>query len=44
MLRVMMGYYKTKKALLEHLSQVGFELNPTIKRVQKMKASELKQM
>ena len=44
MLRVMMGYYKTKKALLEHLSSVGFELNPTIIKVQKIKASELKQM
>lgn len=44
MLRVMVGYYKTKKSLVEHLSSVGFELGPTLKKVNGMKASELKQL
>ena len=43
-LRVMVMYYKTKKALVEHLETLGFELRPTLRRVRKMKASELKQL
>lgn len=43
-LRVMVMHYKTKKALVEHLSTLGFELEPTLKRVKKMKASELKNL
>lgn len=43
-LRVMAMHFKTKKALVEHLSTLGFELKPTLQRVKKMKASELKQL
>ena len=41
-LRVMALKDKTKKALMEHLSSCGFELKPTLRRIRKMKASELK--
>ena len=34
----------TKKAVLEQLQNAGFELKPTLDRVKKMKASELKQI
>ena len=34
----------TKKAVMEQLHKAGFELKPTLDRVKKMKASELKQM
>ena len=34
----------TKKAVLEQLQNAGYELKPTLERVKKMKASELKQM
>lgn len=34
----------TKKAVMEQLQKAGFELKPTLDRVRKMKASELKQI
>ena len=34
----------TKKAVVEQLEKAGFELEPTLRRVKKMKASELKQI
>ena len=34
----------TKKAVVEQLQKAGFELKPTLERVKKMKASELKQI
>lgn len=43
-LRVMIGYYKTKTALIDHLEFIGYEVKPTLKRVKKMKISELKQL
>lgn len=36
--------HPTKKALVERLELAGFELMPTLRRVRKMKASELKQL
>lgn len=36
--------HPTKKALVERLELAGFELRPTLRRVRKMKASELKQL
>ena len=36
--------HPTKKALVERLELAGFELLPTLRRVKKMKASELKQL
>jgi hypothetical protein len=44
MIAVMAMHYKTKKALVEHLGTLGFELKPTLDKVKKMKASELKQI
>lgn len=43
-LRVMIMKHKTKKVLMERLSASGFELAPTLRRVRKMKVSELKQL
>jgi hypothetical protein len=36
--------HKTKKSVIEQLEQAGFELAPTIHRVKRMKASELKKL
>lgn len=44
MIHVMFSHYRTKKALVEHLGTLGFELKPTLERVKKMKVSELKQI
>lgn len=43
-LRVMIMKHKTKKALVDLLSASGFELAPTLRRIRKMKVSELKQI
>ena len=39
-----MQAHGTKKALMEQLEKAGFELKPTLNKVRKMKASELKQI
>lgn len=44
MIHVMFSHYRTKKALVEHLGALGFELKPTLERVKKMKVAELKQI
>lgn len=43
-LRVMIGYYKTKTALIDHLESIGYEVRPTLKRIRKMKMADLKQL
>lgn len=43
-LRVMIMKHKTKKALADRLSASGFELAPTLRRIRKMKLSEIKQL
>lgn len=43
-LRVMIMKHKTKKALVDRLSASGFELAPTLRRVRKMKLTEIKQL
>lgn len=43
-LRVMIMKHKTKKALVDLLSASGSELTPTLRRIRKMKVSELKQI
>ena len=40
----LMQAHGTKKALMEQLKKAGFELKPTLNKVRKMKASELKQI
>jgi len=40
----LMQAHGTKKALIEQLEKAGFELKPTLNKVRKMKASELKQI
>ena len=40
----LMQAHGTKKALMEQLEKAGFELKPTLNKVRKMKASELKQI
>lgn len=40
----LMQAHGTKKALMEELKKAGFELKPTLNKVRKMKASELKQI
>lgn len=44
MLRVMALHFKTKTALVKHLEAVGHEVLPTLRRVKKMKAFELKRL
>ena len=41
---LLMRAHGTKKALMEQLEKAGFELKPTLNKVRKMKASELKQI
>ena len=43
-LRVMIMKHKTKKALVDRLSEAGFELVPTLRRIRKMKLAEIKQL
>lgn len=43
-LRVMVMKHKTKKALVERLSAAGFELVPTLRKIRKMKLTEIKQL
>ena len=40
----LMQAHGTKKALMEQLKKAGFELKPTLNKIRKMKASELKQI
>lgn len=43
-LRVMVMKHGTKKAMMEQLSGAGFELAPTLRRVRKMRLTELKHL
>jgi hypothetical protein len=43
-IRSIIKSHPTKKSLMERLELAGFELLPTLRRVRKMKASELKQL
>lgn len=43
-LRLMIMKHKTKKALVDRLSASGFELEPTLRRVRKLKLDEIKQL
>ena len=43
-IRSMVEAHGTKKAVVERLTKAGFELQPTIRRVKKMKLAELKQL
>ena len=43
-LRVVTYHHKTKKSLLEHLKRIGPEVAPTLRKVKKLKVSELKQI
>ena len=43
-LRSMIRVHVTKKAVMQRLQQAGFELAPTLRRIRKMKLTEIKQL